>query len=216
MTLKEIRKSEPKSIPIGEYDRIFGFMKINKMPEDDESKKQAYLQAYRLRVFVYYSWVPIAISLFVYYASKFSSDRGLVSQWVDGILYAFWHWGPPKDDNLLYIRVCGATSLSWAIWMIWRLYHDIMDRGVFIREEIEDAFTKIGNLSAVSLFGSLFLFTFATIGPVDFPSLEVPSAHDSIYMYAFKKCAMISSGYWLLGFSSLLMSTCIRWARRRK
>lgn len=204
------------STPIEEYERIFGFMTVNNMPDGDEIKKQAYLQSYRIYVFVVYSWVPILASFFIYYFSKGIGDRRYVSDLADGILYAFWHWGFPKDDHLFYTRACGAMSLSWAFWLIWRLYRDATDRGVFLREDVQDAFPRILQLGLLMLLGALFFFAFSFLGPFNFSSLSVPSANDSVHVYALKKCAMISCGYWLLGFSSLLVSTCIRWAYGRK
>ena len=216
LTLKEILKSDPKSIPIGEYERVFSFINLIRIPDNDAEKKQAYLQAYRFHIFLYYSWTPVAASFLVYYFSRIIPDGGYISQRIDVILYAFWHWGFPEGEHLSYTRACGATSLSWAAWLVWRLYRDTTDRGVFLREDVQEAFPKLLQLALFVLLGSLFFFVFSLLGPFGASSLAVPSAHDSVYVYAFKKCAMISSGYWLLGFSSLLLSTGIRWAYQQR
>lgn len=216
LTLKEILKSDPNSIPIEEYDRIFKFMTMSNVPEEEIERKQAYLQSYRCRKFLLYSGNPLVGSVAIYLFALLIGKYPYVSLYTDRIFYFFWHWGPPAEGRLFYFRVCGSVSLSWMAWLFWRIYADINDKGVFIREDVDGAFANISNLGLIILIAPVFLFLFATIGPVSFNSLTIPSIHDGIHIYTFKKVAMISCAYWTVGFSFLLISTCIRWVYRRK
>ncbi|WP_217577862.1 hypothetical protein [Mesorhizobium sp. GbtcB19] len=228
LTRRQILRADPATVPLEEYTRVFGQIHISKMPKEDEDKKLRYLTVYGFSVFARSSIYPAGLSLLsVLLAPQFfqrdhSYDRDYK------LLSLFW---PPAANEVAhvqqliakgivhetflqglpaYMAACSATSLVWLLWLAWRFYRDVRDRGGYIpafketgQPGIEQRLILIA-LFCVLLAAALLLYSCFNLSEAH--SLRAPNVFDNPFSYTFKKCLILSYGYWMVGLASALFS----------
>lgn len=205
------------------------FINLTYAPEDEEREKQLYLMSYRMRIFLTSTVLMVLSTAILSLIVLVYIHEGWFSQRQYAILSAIWPWsvngqGPGeqlnRENQAIYTIGCSATFVLWATWVAWRFYRDVADRGAFFRRESEDGglhlYSNILKIAFFSFLGSVFFFFILLLPPFGFSSLFVPSAQDSVYVYTMKKCSIMVSGFWLLGFSSILVSICIKHAWKNR
>ncbi|CDX19886.1 membrane hypothetical protein [Mesorhizobium sp. ORS 3324] len=228
LTRRQILRADPATVPLSEYERVFGHIKISKMPKNDEDKKNRYLTIYKFNLFVISSAFPavasalsiIASMIFFHKIHSYDDDYKLLS--------FFW---PPAANELAhahqlitkgvlkesflqglpaYMAACSATSLVWLLWLMWRFYRDIRDRGGYIPtfEETGKPGLELKLLQGTvfCLLLAAFMLLFACFNLLETHSLRAPTIYDDPFSYTFKKCLILSYGYWALGCTSALFS----------
>ncbi|MBZ9737124.1 hypothetical protein LB534_27275 [Mesorhizobium sp. CA18] len=240
LTLDEILKRDPKSVPLEEYERAFKFLKVSRLPDAAEDRKHRYLTIYRFRVFVRSSIIPVVstvIAVAIYYflcyvvqLSNFIVNSKYISIFWPPALYSIsaskvtplvssMPLGSSPDDILFYANSCGLASIVWLSWLLWRIYRDVTDIGNYAPSDNESGVTnltaKVMGLSTFYLIVALCLFYVSSMGFATERSLYLASIYDGVLAYTTKKIFLISSGYWLLGFFSILLSITVRGSRRR-
>ncbi|TIT98271.1 MAG: hypothetical protein E5W55_07215 [Mesorhizobium sp.] len=234
LTLKEIVKRDPRSVPLSEYERIFSGYRFSREITEEFDIKERFLTAYRLRVFIYSSALVSIFNIFL--GVFFIQVDGYSFKIIDSLLSFFWPFtaselaqfqkildsgqfaGVKEQDFTLYARITGLTSLVWLGWLTWRVFRDSTDRGTYIPNinKSESAALKSKTYQMVVLFFgfSFAAFFIAALGITQQPSLFFPSIFDGVAVYTAKTGLLIASAYWLLGLSSFFISIRLRHKRK--
>lgn len=229
--VKEIVALDPKSTPVSEYDKVFSFLNIKNLPEDELNRKEMYLTSYRFHVFwrssILVSFISLVSSTFFLIWSKFASIGSVDRAYM--ILSEFWlmsyfsggqifvassrAWSN-KSDLEVYSGTCGLVSMIWLSWLLWRIFRDSIDRGNYAPNDRESGIDNVrfrfGLLNAGVFALSMVFLTLSLLNFPGRPSIFVLSSNDSINIYIYKTVIFVSLGFWFLGLSSILLSIAIK------
>ena len=212
LTRRQILRADSATVPLEEFERAFGFLRVRKLQLTSDEKKQQYLSAFNSFAFLVSAIIPLSLSAILSIAAWEMKEGQIV-----GKIYYIWSRLCPQEIVRLAqgssqvrgnVVVVGVTGIIWMSWLVWRIYKDATTKTLFITPPDQRS-TQNNEINMLSMMIVLFVisivFLISAYINYIYAYYRMPvSVNDFQLGSTMSKFALIAYGFWFLGLLSFL------------